>query len=219
MGFFKTIGYLTKILGWFCENVFKISCIVSHLYYNNVSCILDVCLLCCNDCVLLGLDWADPMMYLNLHVTCSCIFMHTYLQVLIFLYILLLVLFWFPLSRLVASWHLNKNPLRPRTLFMLGHHILLLTLLFLMFGSVMIKPEKTFWRTFLDNAFIRNAKSSYWIFLILTFPLSSTVEVGIHCITSLSLVPPWSYKSFTPLCTDLIIQYLILLLAFEVRAL
>ena len=28
--------------------------------------------------VLVGLDWAEPMMYLNLHVICSCIFMHTY---------------------------------------------------------------------------------------------------------------------------------------------
>ena len=35
----------------------------SHLHYNNVSCILDVCLLCCNDCVLLGLDWAEPMIF------------------------------------------------------------------------------------------------------------------------------------------------------------
>ena len=38
-------------------------------------------LLCC---VLVGLDWAEPMMHLYLHVTCSCIFMHTYLQVSIF---------------------------------------------------------------------------------------------------------------------------------------
>ena len=36
-------------------------------------------LLCC---VLVGLDWAKPMMHLNLHVTCSCI-----------LYICCLVLF------------------------------------------------------------------------------------------------------------------------------
>ena len=29
-------------------------------------------------CVLVGLDWAEPMIFLLLHVTCSCIFMHTY---------------------------------------------------------------------------------------------------------------------------------------------
>ena len=28
-------------------------------------------------CVLVGLDWAKPMMFLLLHVTCSCIF-HAY---------------------------------------------------------------------------------------------------------------------------------------------
>ena len=37
-------------------------------------------------CVLLGLDWAEPMMYLSLHITCSCIFMHTYLHFFTFLY-------------------------------------------------------------------------------------------------------------------------------------
>ena len=30
-------------------------------------------------CVLIGLDWAEPMMLFVLHVTCSCISMHTYL--------------------------------------------------------------------------------------------------------------------------------------------
>ena len=54
----------------------------------------------------------------------------------------------------------------------------------------MIKPVRTFWRTFLDEAFIRNVKSFYQIFLILTLPLSSTIGVGSHCVTSQSLVPP-----------------------------
>ena len=75
---------------------------------------------------------------------------------------LLLSFFW-----LVASWNLNENPLFPKTLFIL-RHLLLLTLHLLIYGSVMIKPERTFRRTFLNEAFIRNAKSSYWIFLILT---------------------------------------------------
>ena len=37
--------------------------------------------------MLVGLDWAEPMMFLLLHITCSCIFMHTYLTFSIFLYI------------------------------------------------------------------------------------------------------------------------------------
>ena len=36
---------------------------------------------------MVGLDWAEPMMILLLHVTCSCIFMHTYLTFNIFIYI------------------------------------------------------------------------------------------------------------------------------------
>ena len=63
----------------------------------------------------------------------------------------------------------------------------------------------------------RPAKSFYRIFPILTFPLSSTVMVRSHCVASQSLVLLWSYMSFTLICTDLILQYLILLLAFKLR--
>ena len=48
LGFFKIDEVFVKFLGWFCINDPKCSCIASHLHYNNVSCILDVCLLCCN---------------------------------------------------------------------------------------------------------------------------------------------------------------------------
>ena len=37
-------------------------------------------------CVLVGLNWAEPMLFLILHVTYSCIFMHTYLQFFFLLY-------------------------------------------------------------------------------------------------------------------------------------
>jgi len=50
-------------------------------------------------CVLVGLDWAEPTMFLLLHVTCSCIF-HAYVP--FFLYLididLCLVLFHLSLS-------------------------------------------------------------------------------------------------------------------------
>ena len=124
--------------------------------------------------VLVGLDWAKPMMLLSLHVTCSCIF-HTYVPS--FPYILILnYLVFFSLSPSLsffqfASWHLTLNLLRLETLFIPGH--LPLILLLLIFSSVMRKPV----RTFLDKAFIRNVKSFYRIFPILTFPLSSTAGV------------------------------------------
>ena len=143
--------------------------------------------------MLVGLDWAEPMMFLSLHIICSCIF-HAYVPSFIFILILICVgtflhvsfsLFFF---QLVALWHLNENLLRPRTLFVLGH-LLLLTPFLLTFGSMVIKPERTFRRTSHDEAFIQNAKSFNKIFPILTFPLSSTVGVRSYCVASQSLVP------------------------------
>ena len=129
----------------------------------------------------------------------------------------MLVLFCVFLS-LSLFLYLNENPLCPITLFILGH-FLLLTPLLLMYDFVMIKPVGTFQRTSHDEAFIRNTKSSYRIFSILTFSLSSTVRVVSHCVASRSPVPPWSYRSYTLICTNSIFQYLIFSLAYEVCAL
>ena len=49
----------------------------------------------------------------------------------------------------------------------------------LLFGSMMNKPERTSWRTFLDKAFIQNAKSFCWTSLTLTYPLSVHVDLGV----------------------------------------
>ena len=158
-------------------------------------------------------------MFLSLHVTCSSIFMHTYLHFCIFLYIDLFGAFLrvtfspslclslsLSFFLLLASWHINENPLHPKTLFILGHPLPLIPHL-LLFGSVMIKPERTFRWTSLDKAFIQNTKSSYRISPIQTFPLSSTVGVRRHCVASWSCALLWSYRSFTPTCIDLITLY------------
>ena len=176
-------------------------------------------------CVLVGLDWAKPMISLLLHVTCSCIF-HAYIPFFFILLILnVLVLFCLSLSlsffQLVALWHLNRNLLYPETLF-IPRHFLLHPLRILpppMSDSMMIKPVRTFRRTFHNVAFIWNAKSFYPTFLILTFLLSSIVGVGSHCVASQSLVFTWSYRSFTSTYMDSTIMYLILSLTFEVHAL
>ena len=115
-------------------------------------------------------------------------------------------------------WHLNINLLHLGTLFVPGHP-LLLTLLLSLSGSVMRRPNRTSLRTFLDEAFILNAKSSCRTSPTLTYPLSSIVGDGGHCVTPQSLVHLCWSRSFTPTCMDLIIQYLISLLTYEVRAL
>ena len=139
-------------------------------------------------CVLVGLDWTKPMMFLSLHVTCSCIF-HAYVPSFIFILILICVgaflrvsfslsFFW-----LVTLWHLNENPLRPRILFILGYLLLhFLNPLLLTYSSVKIKPVRTFQRTFNNKAFIRKAKSFYRI-----FPIQSRLGVTMWHLDHLSL--------------------------------
>ena len=169
----------------------------------------------------IGVGWAHNVFTFACHM-----FMHfSYIRtnyVSIFSILNYLVLFCLSLSLsffllLVALWHLCENLPHPRALFIPRH--LTMILLLHTIGSVMIKPVRTFRRTFHDMAFVRNTKSSYWIFPILTFPLSSIVRVGSHCVASRSLALLWSYKSFTPTCTDLNTLYLSLSLAFRVRAL
>ena len=70
----------------FCIFDLKTSCISSHLHYNNVSCILRCVFTLLQTNVLVGLDWVEPMMLLLLHITCSCIFMHTFFTFSILLY-------------------------------------------------------------------------------------------------------------------------------------
>ena len=146
-------------------------------------------------------------------------FMHMYHSFLSLWYCCWLVLFCVSLSlsfyRILCAWHPSTSLLRPETLFVSGH-LLLLILLLLMSGSMMIKPIRTFQRTFLDVAFIRNAKSSFWISPILTYPLSLIVGVRNFFVISRSAVPLWSYKSFTPICMDLVTPYLAFSLLFKV---
>ena len=85
-------------------------------------------------------------------------------------------------------WHLNANLLRPKILCILGH-LFPLTSHLLLFDSKIRMPERTSQRTFVDEAFIQNATSFCQTFLTLTYPLSFTIGVGSHFMTSRSLVP------------------------------
>ena len=155
-------------------------------------CVITMCKMLCAGRI--GLGWTYDVFNVACHMFMhfSCIHTNFCFYHLILSY---LVLFCMSLSlflSLVALWHLNENLLCPKTLFVLGHLLLLppLILLFPMSGFVMIKPVRTFQRTSHDKAFIQNAKSFYRIFPILTFPLSSTVRVGSHYVASRSLFLP-----------------------------
>ena len=126
-----------------------------------------------------------------------CILMHTYFifntfHIILLLGSFLIVSFSLSLSSVYVSvllWHPNANLLRPGTLFVLGHPLLLILHLFL-FSSIMRRPKQTSLRTSLDEAFIRNAKSFCQTSPTLSFPLSFTVGDGSQCVTSRSLVHP-----------------------------
>ena len=119
---------------------------------------------------------------------------------------------------IVYAWHPIAKLLYPETLFV-PRHLLLLILLLFTFSFVMRRLIRTSWRTFLDVAFIQNSRSFFQTSLILIYPLSLTVGVGNPFVISWSAVPPWSYRSFTPICTDLITPYLAFSLLFEVYVL
>ena len=181
----------------FCVFDLKTLCITFHLRYNNVSCICRCVFTLLQTCVLVGLDWVVPMMQLLLHVTFyafSCI--HTsysiHFHIILLLGSFLIVSFSLSLSSVYVSvllWHPNANLLRPGTLFVLGHPLLLILHLFL-FSSIMRRPKQTSLRTSLDEAFIRNAKSFCQTSPTLSFPLSFIVGDGSQCVTSRSLVHP-----------------------------
>ena len=140
---------------------------------------LDVCLYVEN-CVLIGLDWVEPMMqFFFLHVTCSCIF-HTYIPFLFYLFCGVVIMFSvslpLSLSQIVCAWHPSVNPLPLRTLFILG--LLLLTPLLFTFGSMMKRPIRTSRRTSPDVVFVWSATWFYRTFPILLYSLSFAVGDG-----------------------------------------
>ena len=142
--------------------------------------------MCAIDCVLVGLDWAEPMMQFLLHVICSCI-SHAY--VLYFSIYLLclncfgafLIISFFP-SLFCLRWlclcHLNVSPLWLGNLFIPVPFRLLILFLSL-FSSVMMMPTRHSRRTFLDAAFILNAKSLWRTSPTPTFSLSFTARDGV----------------------------------------
>ena len=74
-----------------------------------------------------------------------------------------------------------------------------------LFSSVMMMLTRHSRRTFLDEVFIRNAKSFWQTSPTLTFPLSFIVRNGSHCVTSQSLVLSCVFRSFTLTCMGLIV--------------
>ena len=78
--FSKLKRFLQNFWDGFCFNDPKCSCIALHLHFNYI--------FMHYRCMLVELDWAELMMFLLLHITCSCIF-HAFVPS--FHYILILI--------------------------------------------------------------------------------------------------------------------------------
>ena len=144
-----------------------------------------------------GLSWAHDAFKFCMSYAHAFPCIRTFNSFFIFWYIVIgtfLILSLFLSYVSLFLWHLNINLLRPRTLCVLWH-LLPLTLHLLLFGFVMMEFERISRRIFVDEALIRNATSFYRTFLTLTYPLSFTIGVRSHFVTSQSLVPPWSYSN------------------------
>ena len=178
-------------------------------------CVYFVAMLCVGK---FGLGWVRDAFKFTCHML-----MHFHVYIPSIIYIMIYCCWYFSDSLSLSCvslllWHLNANVLHPWTLCILGH-LLPLILHHLLFGFVMRTLIKTSRRTFVDEAFIRNAMSFCQTFLTLTYPLSFTVGVGSHFVASRSFVPSCLYKSFISIYMESILQYLISFLTFEVCAL
>ena len=154
-----------------------------------------------------GLGWVHDVFTIACHM-----FMHTYLQVSIFLYILSCWCFSDCLSlspsislSCVSCFMAPKHKSTPSQNSLRSGASSPLILHRLLFSSMMREPVRTSRRTSLNEAFIQNAKSFCLISLILHFPLSSTVGVESHFMAPQSLVHPWSFRSSTLTCMGLIL--------------
>ena len=157
---------------------------------------LDVCLNIGN-CVLLGLDWVEPMMQFFF----STSHVHAYVPFLFYIFVLSCDCVSSPslsFSRIDYAWHPSANLLRSDTLFILGHLLLVFPLITI--GSVMRMLTRTSRRMFLNVAFIQSAMWFYWTFPILIFSMSFTLENGNLFVRYPWGVPPCSYRSFIPSC-------------------
>ena len=156
-----------KFWNGLCLHDLKTSYIASHMHYIYIFMHLDVCYICSIDCVLVGLDWAKDMIKFLLHVTCSCI-SHAY--VLYFSIYLLylnyfgafLIVFFFPLSilfTLVVFVTPKRKSTPTRNSLHSGASSSSDSTPLSLFGSMMMMPTRHSQRSFLDVAFILNAKS------------------------------------------------------------
>ena len=109
------------------------------------------------NCMLVGLDWVQPMMQLflarHMFMYFSCIHTLSFLSIFFVCDVSLFLPLSLSLSRIDFAWHLSANLLQLETLLVSSLLLIFLHPLFT-FGSVMGRPSRTTLRTFRNVAFI-----------------------------------------------------------------
>ena len=162
-------------------------------------------------CVLIGLDWTEPMMQFVLHGTCSCI---SYAYVPSFQYTCFIWIAWdfsdcfsfsplFLFTIVVSMAPKRKSTPAQNSLRFDASSSFDSASLSLQFC------DDDAHKAFSENFSRRDIHSEHQVIWqtspTLTFPLSFTVGNGSHCVMSRSLVLSCSFKSFTLTCTRLIV--------------
>ena len=167
--------------------------------------------MCATDCVLVGLDWAEPMMLFILHVTCSCIPMHTFFPFNISWYIWIvfgtfLIVFLSP-SLFCLRYSVSMTPKFKSTPSLNPLCSAASTSSNLIPSSIWFHDEDA-WKAFLENFSRWGIHSKCQVILadFVDTDLRIVIHIGVgsHCVTSRSHVHPCWFRSFTPTCMDLI---------------
>ena len=155
----KIVEYFMKFLVWilliWCYMLMHCITFAFSQCFMYYKCVF----ICWNLCVVrIGLGWIHDAIFfarhMLMHISCICTFSFLYFGTFcdgVFLFLSLSL----SLSLTVCAWHLSANPLHPGTLFVLGHHLLILLLF--MSSFMLRRPVRTSWRPSPNVAFIRNA--------------------------------------------------------------
>ena len=104
----------------FEDLILKTSCIALHLHYNYIFMHLDVYYICSINCVLVGFDWVEPMMYLlcmsHVHAFSMHLYVFSHFLTIVNCFGAFLIVSFFPVSIFLVTLVVSMAPKRKSTL-------------------------------------------------------------------------------------------------------
>ena len=103
----------------FEDLILKTSCIALHLHYNYIFMHLDVYYICSINCVLVGFDWVEPMMYLlcmsHVHAFSMHLYVFSHFLTIVNCFGAFLIVSFFPVSIFLVALVVSMAPKRKST--------------------------------------------------------------------------------------------------------